>query len=116
MKYLFIIIFIVLTGCNSNTEQSNYIDCQWYLICGQNPLDINCQYCQFYKITDEIVDIENKLQSYNIRKDDGTLCHFIHFYENENMLFLFPKDSNKPVTINLDEFLTNNICKEYLAN
>ena len=116
MKYLHIIIFILSTGCNLNIEQSNYIDCQWYLVCGRNPLDVDCQYCQFYKTTDDIIDIENKLQNYNASKDEGTLCHFIHFYEDENKLYFFPKDYHEPVTIYLDEFSIDNICKEYLAN
>ena len=116
MKYFSIIIFISFTACNLNVEQSSYINCQWYLVCGRNPLDVDCQFCQFYMISDEIIDIENKLHSYNASKDEGTLCHFIHFYEDENKLYLFPKDYHKPVTIYLDEFSIDSICIEFFAN
>ena len=103
-------------SCNVNIEQSKYIECQWYLICGQNPMDVDCQFCQFYTTIYPIVDSENKLQSYDINKNEGILCHFIHFYENENKLYFFPKDYNKPVTIYLNEFPLQNLCREYLAN
>ena len=116
MKYWFFIVSIMFLSCETIPEHKEYIDCQWYLICGRNPLDTDCEYCEFFKISENITDDENKLENFNVDNNDGILCHFIHFYENENMLYFFPVDNDKALTIRFDDLSVIKLCKEFIAN
>ncbi len=116
LNKIYRIIFpLLFFSCNQNLQSNQFIDCEWFFVCGKNPLDVSCEFCEFYKINESVPDIGNKLKDHNIDKDSGILCYFINYYEKENKLYFHPKDHDKALTIYFNEFSNSIVCKEYLV-
>lgn len=113
VKIFPLISLLIHIACNVPPITENYISCEWFIVCGKNPLDKNCEFCEFYVLDGSVIDSDKKLEQYEINVNIGTSCKFIHYYEDENKLYFFPKDHNRALTIYFDDFLEQNICVEY---
>ena len=113
VRFLLFIPMLIDIACSVPYINEKYISCEWILVCGKNPLDKNCEYCELYLLDASSVDSEGKLEQYKINVHDGTVCNFIKYYENQNKLYFFPKNYDKALTIYFDDFSEQILCVEY---